>query len=67
MITKTVILQVTYPATGTYANHGQSDVLYHHFILSIHTGHFIIYDTITKFNNFTHRQRIIFIYISYCS
>ena len=32
-----------------------------------HTGYFIIYDTITKCNNFTYLQQIIFIYVSYCS
>ena len=31
------------------------------------TGCFIIYDTITKCNNFTYLQQIIFIYVLYCS
>ena len=31
------------------------------------TGCFIIYDTITKCNNFTCLQQIIFIYVLYCS
>ena len=36
-------------------------------IVELHTGCPIIYDTITKCNNFTYLQNIIFIYVLNCS